>query len=44
MTESIEAEKKVETVPAGEEVSLKIEETKPETSKEELVNPDDIPF
>lgn len=44
MTESVEAEKKAETVPAGEDVSSKIEEVKPETSKEELVNPDDIPF
>lgn len=44
MTESVEAEKKAETVLAGEDVSSKIEEVKPETSKEELVNPDDIPF
>jgi single-strand DNA-binding protein len=44
MTESIEAEKKVGSVSGEEEVSSKIEEAKPETSKEELVNPDDIPF
>lgn len=44
MTESIDNEKKVEAVSTGEEASSKIEEAKPETSKEELVNPDDIPF
>ena len=44
MTESVEAGKKVDTVPTEEEVSSKIEETKSESSKEELVNPDDIPF
>lgn len=37
MTEGVDAGKKVETVPVEEE-------TKPEPSKEELVNPDDIPF
>lgn len=44
MTESVEAGKKVEAVPAEEEVSSKIGETKSESTKEELVNPDDIPF
>ncbi|MFA6533206.1 MAG: single-stranded DNA-binding protein [Patescibacteria group bacterium] len=44
MTESVEAGKKVDTVPTEEEVSSKIEETKSESTKEELVNPDDIPF
>ncbi|MFA6081630.1 MAG: single-stranded DNA-binding protein [Patescibacteria group bacterium] len=44
MTENVETGKKVETVQAEEEVSSKIEESKPETTKEELVNPDDIPF
>ncbi len=37
MTESPETGKKVDTVPVEEEA-------KPEPSKEELVNPDDIPF
>jgi len=44
MTEGVETVKKIESVPANEEVSIKTEEAKSETSKEEIVNPDDIPF
>jgi len=44
MIESVEAGKKVETTSANENVPIKTEEVKPETSKEETVNPDDIPF
>lgn len=44
MTESIEIDKKVETIPTNEDVAVKTEETKSELSKEETVNPDDIPF
>ena len=44
MTEGVETVKKIESIPANEEVSIKTEEAKSETSKEEIVNPDDIPF
>jgi single-strand DNA-binding protein len=44
MTESVETDKKVETTPANEDVAVKTEEAKSELSKEETVNPDDIPF
>jgi len=44
MTESTAAEKKVETVSGNEEIAAKAEEARMESSKEETVNPDDIPF
>ena len=44
MTEGVETVKKIESIPANEEVSIKTEEAKSETSKEEIVNLDDIPF
>ena len=44
MTENVETDKKVETIPANEGITVKTEESKSELSKEETVNPDDIPF
>lgn len=44
MMESPETEKKVGPISANEEVATKTEEAKSEPSKEEIVNPDDIPF
>jgi len=44
MTESVETEKKVEAVPVNVNSTVKTEEPKLEPSKEETVNPDDIPF
>lgn len=44
MTESVETEKKVESTPVDEEITPKIEEAKSGSPKEEIVNPDDIPF
>jgi single-strand DNA-binding protein len=45
MTEGIESDKKAEAVTTGtEDVSTKQEEVKSEPSKDETVNPDDIPF
>lgn len=44
MTENVETEKKIETTSVNEDVSAKTEEAKSESSKEETVNPDDIPF
>ncbi|HEX7542843.1 MAG TPA: single-stranded DNA-binding protein [Patescibacteria group bacterium] len=44
MTEGVETDKKVEAMPANENVTVKTEEAKSELSKEETVNPDDIPF
>src|SRR3989339_2176617 len=44
MTETGPTDKKVVTISANEEAAIKTEETKTESSKEETVNPDDIPF
>jgi single-strand DNA-binding protein len=44
MTETATTDKKVETVSENEETAIKTEEGKVESSKEEIVNPDDIPF
>jgi len=44
MTEGIETEKKVISASASESVSVKTEDIKSETPKDEAVNPDDIPF
>lgn len=44
MTEGVETDKKVEAMPTNENVTVKTEEAKSELSKEETVNPDDIPF
>jgi len=44
MTESVETGKKAETMSTNENVVVKTEEVKSELSKEEAVNPDDIPF
>jgi len=44
MAEGVETVKKIENVTSNEEVATKTEEAKSETSKEEIVNPDDIPF
>jgi len=44
MTETTSTDKKSETMSEHEEVEVKSEEVKMESSKEETVNPDDIPF
>lgn len=44
MSETVSTDKKSETMSEHEEVSVKSEEVKMESSKEETVNPDDIPF
>jgi single-strand DNA-binding protein len=44
MTENVEVEKKVESTMVDKNAPVKIEEDKSEVSKEETVNPDDIPF
>lgn len=44
MTDTVSTDKKVEAATENEEASVKHEEAKSETSKEETVNPDDIPF
>ena len=44
MTETVAADKKIEKVSVSEEVAIKTEEVKSESTKEETVNPDDIPF
>ena len=44
MSETVTTDKKSETMSEHEEVEVKSEEIKMESSKEETVNPDDIPF
>jgi len=44
MTETTVEDKKVETKTENEEAAIKTEESKTESTKEEIVNPDDIPF
>lgn len=44
ITETVSADKKPEVMSGNEEVAVKSEEVKIESSKEETVNPDDIPF
>ena len=44
MSETVSTDKKSETMSEHEEVAVKSEEVKMESSKEETVNPDDIPF
>ncbi len=44
MSETVTTDKKSETVSEHEEVEVKSEEVKMDSSKEETVNPDDIPF
>ncbi|EKE13984.1 MAG: hypothetical protein ACD_12C00724G0006 [uncultured bacterium] len=44
MSESVEVEKKVETTGTNVNIDVKPEQVKSEPSKEETVNPDDIPF
>jgi len=44
MTETVSTDKKSETLSENEEVEVKSAKVKMEPSKEETVNPDDIPF
>lgn len=44
MTEGVTTDKKVETISESEETAIKTEEAKSQPSKDETVNPDDIPF
>jgi single-strand DNA-binding protein len=44
MSESVDSDKKIESSTGSDDASVKTEEVKMEPSKEETVNPDDIPF
>lgn len=44
MAEATTTDKKVESEVENEEVTIKTEDDKTESAKEEIVNPDDIPF